>query len=354
MVLKVLEIGNIGAAGYAGKLFQRWGADVIRIDLPKEPVPLRTEHVAVDLYLHAGKQRIAINIETAAGRDLVRRLAEKVDVLITDVSPSLLEQLDWENLGSPKLQVRVAITSFGLSGPRKNWHASNNVLLAMGGQTFLMGDPGRAPLTMPGRYLFYQSGQYAYTAILATLLGQTEATRQIDVSMLEVALSLSQFTTVMWTHGGRIRERHGNNFGSPHPITMYPCSDGWFAVNVTPDFWPAFVRMLDRPETLTDPRFDTPAKRAENADDLDVIVRACLGNKSRAEILELGQRICRVPTGILASPKELMADTHLNARNFWQTLEHGGRVLKIPGSSFRYVGETQPPQPQITNAVEEA
>ena len=348
MNLKVLEIGNAGAAGYAGKLFQRWGAEVIRLDLPTNPPQTRAEHVAVDLYLHSGKKRISVNLDTAKGKDLIDRLAATVDVLITDLSPAQLEQLDWENLGTSRLQVRVAITAFGLTGPRKHWRASSNVLLAMGGQTFLMGDPGRAPLTMPGRYLYYQSGQYAYTAILATLHNKPNKTRHVDVSMFEVALSLSQFTTVMWTHGGRIRERHGNNFGSPHPITMYPCSDGWFAVNVTPDFWPAFVRMLDRPETLTDPRFDTPTKRAENADELDVIIRACLGDKSREEILELGQRVCRVPTGILASPKELMADAHLNARNFWQTLKYGDRVLKVPGSSFRYVGETQPPQPNAS------
>ena len=173
MPLTVLEIGAgptaAAAAGYAGKLFRRWGADVIRVEDPNaQSHDHRAEHTAVDLYLHAGKQRVALDFHSADGRGLLDRLAAKADVLITDLPAAELEALDWSTLGGSALHTRAAITPFGLDGPKRNWQATSSVLLAMGGQTYLMGDPGRAPLTMPGRYLYYQSGQYAYAAALGT------------------------------------------------------------------------------------------------------------------------------------------------------------------------------------------
>lgn len=358
MPLRILEIGDDCtsgcAAGYAGKLFARWGAEVIRVDAA-EPVPeypQRTEHKAVDLYLHAGKTRIAIDFRQAEGRQLLNRLAAKVDILITDLGTADLELLDWDSLGGSDLKIRAAITPFGIQGPRQNWVATSNVLLAMGGLTFLMGDADRAPLTMPGRYIFYQAGQFAYTAALATYRLQPTDTQTIDVSMYEVALSLHQFTTVMWTFGENIRSRHGNDFGVIHPITMYPCKDGWFAVNVDWGFWDAFTIMLERPELVEDPRFADNPSRVENHLELDAIVLEQLGNKTRREVLELGQEVCRVPTGILATVAELLEDRHLNERKFWQTIMHDDRELKIPGSSFRYVGQNQPPQPNPNASVD--
>ncbi len=343
MMLKVLELGTGVSAGYAGKLFRRWGAEVWRVDVPERAdFPLRAEHRAVDLYLHAGKKRLAIDVDHADGRDVVKRLSERADIVLVDDEPRRLDAWEFDGLGSERT-VRVAITPFGRDGPKNDWRGTSNVLLAMGGQTYLMGDPDRAPLTMPGRYLFYQAGQYAYTAALASHRAGQSAT--IDVSVLETALSLSQFTTVMWTYNGRIRERHGNDFGALHPITLYPCADGWFAVNVTPNFWPPFCAMLGMPELVDDPRFETPADRVANAELIDAIVAERLGERTRAEILELGQVEFRVPTGTLMSPDELLRDPHLVERGFFQTLVDGESQWQVPGSAFRYVGEEPPAQP---------
>ena len=342
----ILELGTGLSAGYAGKLFRRWGAEVWRVDVPQSrDFPARDEHRAVDLYLHAGKKRLALDPSKRAGIDIVRKLSERADIVLGDDRPDRLAQWGFDDLGLPGRTVRVAITPFGVDGPKRDWRATSNVLLAMGGQTYLMGDAGRAPLTMPGRYLFYQAGQYAYTAALAShRVGQAPL---IDVSVLETALSVSQFTTVMWTYSGRIRERHGNDFGALHPITMYPCRDGWFAVNVTPDFWPPFCAMLGLPELADDPRFAGVPDRVENAKVLDAIVAERIGHLTRAEILDLGQRQFRVPTGTLLSPAELLADPHLRERGFFQTLVDGEEQWQVPGSAFRYVGENPPEQPAV-------
>lgn len=344
MPTTVLELGG-PAAGYAGKLFRRWGADVYRVDDPNQPHTTGVEAQAVDLYLHSGKRRILADFSAPGTTNLLARIAQRADVIIADLPPNQLDALGWEELGGNAC-VRTAITPFGLTGPHRNWHGSSNVLLALGGETFIMGDPGREPLTIPGRYLSYQAGQYAYTAAVACRRQTPTRIRSVDVSVYETAQSLHQFTTVMWTHNNNIRERHGNDFGVLHPITMYPCKDGWWATNADVIFWDAFTVMLGRPELADDPRFNTVAGRVEHAVALDDIVIETFGNKTRAELMELGQITCRVPTGVLSTLDELLSDPHLAERRFWQRLDADGRGLKVPGSAFTFVGEGQPTQPQ--------
>lgn len=271
MAIRVLEVGDNVAAGYCGRLYAQLGAEVIRIDSPATPavVSQLASASALDTYLRAGKRRIELAIMTPEGRDVLDQLATQCDLLITDVSPVALDELDWLSLGvAQKPPVKVSITPFGLSGPYRDWQASSAVLLAMGGYTALMGDPGRAPLTLPGRYVEYQSAQYAYTASLAVLRQRAEDAASpspiIDVSMLETLLSLSQFTTVMWTYRGEVRRRHGNDWQSTHPLTLYPCKDGWFGVSAVPAFWEAFTRMLGRPDLIDDPRFATNDDRLQH------------------------------------------------------------------------------------------
>lgn len=305
MRTRVLEIGNL-AAGYCGKLFHAAGADVVRI--PDALPPMTDAWASAEataLFLHHGKEQAPV--------DQLRKLAERSDVIIAEGTPQQLEALNWAQLPG----IKVAITPFGMTGPRRAWHASSSVLLAMGGYTHLMGDPDKPPLTLPGHYVEYQSGQHAYVAASGCLYAEEQ--RSVDVSMLEVVLSLSQMTTVMYSCNGVIRTRHGNRFGVLHPIALFPCKDGWYHINVVPTFWPTFCSMLEAPELEQDPRFAKPDDRVSNADALDAEIYQRLGNKTKAEIFALGERH-RVPTGILQTVDELLADPHLNARDFWQPL----------------------------------
>ena len=276
MSTRVLEFGGL-AAGFCGRLFRHGGAEVIRIE---GAVPSVTDawvsQGAIDAFLHAGKQRVAFR-----GRDQLLELAGSVDVVVAEGMPDELEELGWDAIDG----IRVAITPFGMTGPRRQWHASASVLLAMGGYTYLMGDPGRAPLTLPGHYTEFQSGQYAYIGTSACLYeGQDHS---LDVSMLEVVLSLSQMTTVMWSCNGVVRTRHGSSFGILYPINLFPCADGWFHVNVVPQFWGPFTEMLGCPDLEDDVRFASSRGRIDNKDELDRIIFESLGHRTKAEVQKL-------------------------------------------------------------------
>ena len=257
-------------------------------------------------------------------------LAEAADFVVAEGTSSDLEALGWHEIDA----IKAAITPFGMTGPRRDWRASASVLLAMGGYTYLMGDEGRTPLTLPGHYVEYQSGQYAYITGSACLFDDSRQKRAIDVSMLETVLSLSQFTTVMWTCGGQVRSRHGSSFGVIYPINYFPCADGWFHVNVVPAFWGPFTKMLGRPELEEDPRFDSNGRRLENREALDLVIAECLGSLTRAEVQRRAEQ-ARVPTGILQALDEVLADPHLEQRNFWCDVDG----VRSPSLGFRTRGD---------------
>ncbi len=325
----ILELGGF-AAGFCGRLFVHAGAEVVRVEgaIPPATDAWVSER-AMEIFLHTGKRRVNFTDVHA-----FQRLAAEADVVVAEGMPDQLEALGWESLDG----IRVAITPFGMTGPRRRWHASASVLQAMAGQTYLMGDPEAAPLTLPGHYTEYQSGQYGYISASACLYAIDRsggsARRSIDVSMLETLLSLSQMTTVMWTCSGRVRTRHGSNYGVLYPANLFPCADGWFHITATHRFWGAFARMLGRPELEHDPRFATGPARNENQEALDEIIVEVLGQKTRAEIQRLGE-LARVPTGALKDLDEVLVDPHLSEREFWRTVEG----IRVPSLGFRFRDE---------------
>ena len=305
---RVLEIGNF-AAGYAGRLFAHAGCDVVRIE-PERRKACWVSERAMDLFLHHDKRRVS-----TFDQELIANLANRADVVIVDgESADEINSVGFENWQTP---IKVAITPFGLTGPDRNRAATNATILALGGYTNLMGDPERAPLTLPGHYVDFQSGCYAYTAASACLLGNRADT--IDIGMLEVIMSLSQFTTAMWTCGRMVRSRHGNDFWSVVPTTLFRCKDGWVYINIVPQFWDPFTTCIDLPELTLDPRFTTNGLRMTNRDALHEIIAKAFIQWTRSEIQHRAE-MARIPLGAVLTFPEVLSDPHLEARNFWQRI----------------------------------
>lgn len=348
--MRVIEVSNReDAAAYAGKLFARWGAEVVRVESPGRPPPSEAD----DLYLNGGKRRLRLDVATPEGRARLDGLLDEADVLLTDLSARdvlALGLLERKHEGDPL--VRVSITPFGLDGPYRDYEATAATLLALGGYTYLSGDPGRAPLTFPGRYPYYQAGNYAYIAALAAYLHRASGgvPDPLEVSVLEVLATLHQFTDVMWTHQGRVRTRHGNRWENLCPTTMLPVADGYAAVNVIVSFWEAFTQMLGRPELATDPEWATDGERMKRYDRMDAMMAEAFGAWTRERFLHEGQEVWRVPVGTVLTLPEMIEDPHLAAREFWRPVEGtstrtaGIRTagIRTAGSPFRFVGEAPP------------
>ncbi len=338
--MRVVELSDKEeAAAFCAKLFRRWGADVTKVEPPARPEPARH----LDIYLNSGKRRLPLDLKAAP--DALRGAVAGADVIVTDYSARELDEL--ELLKTAPAPVVVSITPFGLSGPYRDYQATAATLLALGGYTFLMGDPGRAPLTMPGSYVYYQAGTYAYNAALAAHLaiGRNGPTT-IEVSMLECLASLHQFTDTMWKSGGMVRSRHGNRWENLCPTTLLPCKDGWYGVNIMQNFWFPFAQMIGHDEIAAEGDLSGNFGRMDHQDEVEDMVMKALWDKGRKEIFKEGQEVWRVPVGYSATMHDLLEDPHLTDRSFLRpvTIETAGTVL-TPGSPFRLVDEGIPDEP---------
>lgn len=323
---RILEIGGY-AAGYAGRLFVRAGCDVVRVE--SAPRAAWASQAALDAYLHAGKRRVNLSPGALAdAADIVICDAERADDLLA------LGFDDWP------IPIKVAITPFGRTGPKRNWRASPNVILAMGGYTNLMGDQGRAPLTLPGHYVEFQAGAVAYSAAMANLhAGRAGA---VDIGMLETLMSLSQFTTVMWHCAGAIRSRHGSDFWSVAPSDLFRCADGWVYINIVPTFWDPFIALLGIAELVVDSRFENNDARMANRGLLHDIIREAFSVMSRREIDERAETY-RVPLGVVRTMDDVLAEEHLHERAFWETITtEGGDEVRSPGLPFNFDDHPRP------------
>ena len=316
---KVLEVGG-HSARYCGRLFVQTGHSVTRVNSLSKPG--WASDLAMDLYLDAGKTFL----------DSMRRdVVDSSDVIIVEAD-SADEAI---NLGIEDLKdsIVVAITPFGLTGPKRNWRATPSTLLAMGGYTQLMGDEGRMPLTLPGHYVEFQAAQYAYTAATACLFSGEK--KLIDVSMYETLLSLSQFTTVMWTCSKMIRGRHGSDFYWVVPSNLFECSDGWVYINIVPTFWDALALFLDKPELTLDERFSDNTLRMTNREAIHEIVASVLIDWNKQYVRERATSF-RIPAGVVQTFDEVLKDEHLRTRDFWQTVEdEDGAMYLSPSLPFR-------------------
>ena len=326
---RVLEVGSY-AAGYCGRLFAQNGHDVVQV-ITGEPEPAWVSQRSMNTYLHADKRRVATN-----NKNLIQELAQNCDVAVLEAPTA--EAIDEYGFDDWTCPVKVAITPFGRTGPQRNWLATSSTLLAMGGQTNLMGDPDREPLTMPGHFVDFQSGGLAYSATMAARFARQESA--IDIGKLEVVMTLSQFTTVLWTCAKVVRSRHANDFWTVVPSNLFRCVDGWIYMNIVPHFWDPFTTFLDLPELLLDDRFATNGGRMKHRDELHKIIADVLINWSRREIMRRAEDN-RIPLGAVLSFGEVLSDPHLKARYLWQQVKGPQETHEVtsPGLAWRIHGE---------------
>ncbi|MFM7120426.1 MAG: CoA transferase [Gammaproteobacteria bacterium] len=321
---RVLEIGH-HAAGYCGRLFVHAGHEVVRIE-PPNGAPAWASAAAMQGFLDTGKRRM-----TDVDPDTLTALANRADVVIFEAeSADALAALGFDDWTTP---VRVAITPFGRTGPRRNQPATPHTLLALGGYTQIMGDADRAPLTLPGHYVEFQAGSFAFIAANAARIAGAESA--IDIGMLETVMALSQFTTVQWHCLGTVRRRSGNEFWTVCPSNLFRLRDGFIYVNIVPAFWDAFTLFIDHPELLIDGRFLNNDLRMRNREALNDIAASAIANMDRAEAVARAEAV-RIPAGVVQTLDDVLVDPHLAARDFWQQVTlPDGRVVQAPRVSWR-------------------
>jgi crotonobetainyl-CoA:carnitine CoA-transferase CaiB-like acyl-CoA transferase len=343
--IRVIEIGTLIAAPFAARLMAEFGADVIKIEAPETGDPLRKwrklhEGTSLWWYLQSrNKKSICVNLKSADGVEIVKRLAADADVVIENLRPGALEKLGlgWDVLHAinPKLTM-VRISGYGQSGPYRDRPGFGAIGEAMGGIRYTTGDvdgaPARVGVSLGDSLASLHGVIGALMSLLRVKTGQGEG-QVVDVSLVESVFNLMESLVPEYDLLGHVRERSGGALPGIAPSNTYRTEDEGFVV-IAGNSDPIFKRLMHvigRPDLADDPALARNDGRVQHCAMLDQAITAWTSHHSTDDVLAALER-AEVPSGRIYSVADIVADPHYQARDMLlQAQLPGGASVKMPG-----------------------
>jgi crotonobetainyl-CoA:carnitine CoA-transferase CaiB-like acyl-CoA transferase len=330
--VRVLDLSRILAAPLATQMLGDLGAEVIKIERPgvgddsrtygppflADAAGVPTGTAAFYLACNRNKKSITVNHATEAGQDLIRRLAERSDVLVENFRAGTLGKygLDYESLRAvnPRL-VYLSVTGFGQDGPYAERPGYDGIFQAMSGMMSVSGHPDE-PMKVGVSMVDILTGLYASTAVLAALRHRdaTGEGQHIDVSLLDCGLaSLSHFA-MNYLVSGEVPQRRGNGGYGGIPSQAFMCSDRpLFLVAGNDKQFAAFCAVAGREDLLQDPRFATTSARIAHREAILPVLDAIMCTRTRDDWLD-ALEAHDVPAGPINELPEVFADPQVRHR----------------------------------------
>jgi crotonobetainyl-CoA:carnitine CoA-transferase CaiB-like acyl-CoA transferase len=362
--LSILEVTRAVEGAYAARLLADAGADVIKVESP-DGDPIRrlgpfpdgipdTNASGLFHYLNVNKRSISLNLETAAGAGILRRLLATVDILISDYSPSdltrfglLYEQAKEHN---PAL-IACAVTPFGLSGPYRDYAADDIVVLSLGGMTaatpgfpdYVVSREDERPLRAETYAAGIISGATAAGAVLTALFARMldGKGRQVDVSQQEAVASTMIRDIASYSYAGIVsgRRTEEEQSGTAYAPNVYlPCKDGMVViVTASEDAWKKFVEIMGAPAWSKHEDFRDTTRRARNINSLLTHLSEWTKSRTGAEITHVTQSN-GLPCAHVLRISEVVDSDHARERQAFVDLQMGDRVCRMPAPPFRIAG----------------
>ena len=324
--VRVLELGSTIAGPFCARLLADFGADVVKIEVP-EGDPVRSfgkRHEGKSLYassIFRNKQMASVNLRDERGRDLIKRLAEKFDVLIENFKPGTMERwgLGYDDLKmvNPGL-IMVRISGFGQTGPYSHKPGYGVVCEAVSGMRNLTGDPDRPAARVAVSLTDEITGTYAaYGVALAILHKHATGEGQcIDAALYECAFSYMEPYVPAYEKTGFIPMRQGGRLPNSTPNNHYPTKDNQYihiAAGNMP-IWRRLTKVMGREDLLSDPRLPDQVALNAHEDEIDEIVGAWT-EKHSVEDLEAALEDAAVPAARIYTMEDVFTDPHYAARD---------------------------------------
>ncbi|GAC82498.1 CaiB/BaiF CoA transferase family protein [Gordonia paraffinivorans] len=323
----VLELGTLIAGPHAARLLGDMGADVIKIEPPGKPDPIRTWGQAeVDGHrfywtVHGrNKKAITLDLRSDRGREIFLQLAERADIIVENFRPGTLERL---GIGPDELSERnpgiivVRVSGYGQTGPDASRAGYASVAEAASGLRHLNGYPGQLPPRLALSLGDTLAGMFAAQGALAALYRRTVTGKGqvVDTSLIESCVAVQESTIPDYDVGGVVRGPSGTRLDGIAPSNLYPTADGTHVI-IAANQDSVFARLcqaMGQPELATDERFADHAARGRNQDELDALIGEWSSQHSADKLTEILSE-AGVVVGPVNTVREVVADPHLRAR----------------------------------------
>ncbi len=357
--VRVLDMTHVQSGPSCTQLMAWLGADVIKIEPPGRGditrAQLRDLSNVDSLYftmLNCNKRSLTLNLKSAPGKEIFRKLLEISDVLVENFAPGALDRLGfpWDTIRNinPCL-IYASIKGFG-PGPYVNFKAYETIAQAMGGSMSTTGFEGGPPTSTGAQIGDSGTGVHTLAAILAALYQRVSTGRgqRVEVAMQDAVLNLCRVKVrdQQRLQRGPLPEypskifgdavpRTGNASGGGQPGGAIKCKPGgpndYIYVIIQPQVWPALATLIGRGELIDDPEYATPEARLDKLDEVFGLIEAWAQQYTKFQAMELLNDI-DVPCGPILDIKELVEDKALAERGTIVEVRHPQRgVFKTVG-----------------------
>ena len=359
--ITVIDLSHVYNGPYATFLMAMAGANVIKVE------PFQGEHLRSrgDMggaalpfaMLNSNKQPVTLNLKSEKGRELLKEMISRADILVENFAPGVMDRLGVGAVELHQVNPRLIYGSssgYGKDGPYRDYPAMDLVMQAMCGVIDSTGFADQPPVKSGAALCDFMAGIHLY-AVIMTALYERERTgkgRTVDVSMQDATYaSLASNLGMLHARGAQAPARTGNRHGGlgVAPYNVYKTTDGYVVLNAPGDHhFRSILEVMGRPDLKDDARFLTRTSRVQNFQAVDELIERWTTTLTKNEV---AQRMlaAKVPCAPVRQLAEVMVDENMHARGSLQWIDHPelGRVV-LPHSPLVFEGtERQPIQPSL-------
>jgi crotonobetainyl-CoA:carnitine CoA-transferase CaiB-like acyl-CoA transferase len=342
--VRVLEVGQLIAGPFAGSVLAYFGAEVIKVEPPGKGDPIRQWRVVRDgssLWWHSvgrNKKCITIDLKQQRGRDLVKQLAARCDVLVENFRPGVMEE--W-GLGPDHLKpinaelIYARISGYGQTGPYAHKPGFASVCEGISGFRYVNGYPDAAPVRPNLSIGDTIAALHAVLGIAFALLARSnhrQPGQVVDIAIYESMFNLLEAVVPEYSGAGVVREPSGTTVTGIVPTNTYRCRDHKYVVigGNGDSIFKRLMQAIGRADMADDPALAHNPGRVLREREIDAaIAHWCAGLDAPRAIAVL--EAVQVPVGPIYSVADMFEDEHFRARGLFEEFTVNGKPLTIPG-----------------------
>lgn len=346
--VRVLDFTQYLSGPHCTAVLSELGAEIIKIEMPGKGEP---ERVAMPktprkesyqfLSYNRGKKSITLNLKSPKGMEIAGKLVAKVDVLVENFAPGVLQRLGLGYEEACRINPQIiyaSISGFGQTGPRRSDVSYDVVAQATGGLMSVTGFPEGGPLRAGCSLGDYMGGYNGVIAILAALYHRkiSGEGQSIDISMQDGIWAMVFPDRADYFDTKIVPGRYGNKLSSSAPFGAYNARDGHVVIcTITDPQWHKVLQAMGRTDLIDEERFATRENRTKNMKEVDGLVQAWCQERTVNDVMATLKEY-QVPCSPLPTFDQVANDPHLLSREMLVEVEQpvSGKV-KLIGSVYK-------------------
>jgi len=314
--ITVLDLTRVRAGPTCVRQLGDWGANVIKVEARDDDgnkgADFAPRHDADFQNLQRNKRSIALNLKSADGLAIFRRLVERADVLVENFRPDVKQRLgiDYDSLKAvnPRL-IYASISGFGQDGPYRDRPGVDQIAQGLSGLMSITGEPGRGPMRAGIAVADMSAGLFAAIGVLTALYErETSGLGQwVQTSLLQSLIFMLDFQAARYTMSGDVAKQVGNDHPTGVPTGTFKTKDGHVNIAPTPPMWKKFCGVIGRDDLAEHPDYATPKARRAHRQALHELIDHETEKADSATWIERFNR-AGIPSGPIYSIDQTFAD----------------------------------------------